>query len=120
MLRKELSSDFFIAHIGGDDFFCGINNDEKKSFKGLSSIVQKFEANARDFYSKEDKKNGYVTSTGRESSKQKFPLLTVSASIVVVNEHTRDRTVKNINQVLAAQKKVAKSEINHISLSSIL
>ena len=120
MLRKELSSDFFIAHIGGDDFFCGINNDEKKSFKGLSSLVQKFEANARDFYSKEDKKNGYVTSTGRESSKQKFPLLTVSASIVVVNEHTRDRTVKNINQVLAAQKKVAKSEINHISLSSIL
>ena len=119
-LRKELSPDFFIGHIGGDDFFCGIDNDDEKSLKRLATLVQKFKTDVRDFYSKEDKENGYIVSVGRESKKKKFPLLSVSASIVAVNQRSLDRTMDNINKVLSAQKKVAKSEKSHMALSYVL
>ena len=120
MLRKELSSDFFIAHIGGDDFFCAIDVESETSIHEIFSLVQKFTNNVKEFYSQEDKKNGYIISTGRESTKKKFPLLTVSASIVILNQHTKNRNIDNINKILSLQKKVAKEEVNHISMSSVL
>jgi diguanylate cyclase (GGDEF)-like protein len=78
ILRKNLPQTFFKAHIGGDDFFSAVkiqNESEAELITHIESIVKKFSDDAREFYSKEDKENGYIISTDRESNKKRFPLI---------------------------------------------
>lgn len=123
ILRKNLPQEFFKAHIGGDDFFVGVelNEDSELTYiKNISDIVSKFKDDARELYSKEDKENGYILSTDRDCNKKKFALLTTSASLVIIRDTTNKRNIENINEILSIQKKVAKQDSNHISMSTIL
>lgn len=121
IMRKELSKNFFIAHIGGDDFFCAKEyNAQEDYLQDISYVVNKFADNAKEFYSKEDKEKGYIKSKDREAKTKKFPLLTVSASVLILEHETEKRSSENINKVLSSQKKVAKNEPEHISISSLL
>ena len=119
IIKKELPKNFFIAHIGGDDFFCAQEYDTY-NLEDISCIVNKFADNAKEFYSKEDKENGYINSKDREDMTKEFPLLTVSASVLLLESKTKQRSAENINKVLSSQKKVAKNEPTHISISSLL
>ncbi len=123
ILRKNLPSEFFKAHIGGDDFFVGVefNKDtEKKYIKKLFNILTKFKDDAREFYSKEDKKNDCISSTDRDGNLKKFALLSASASLVIMHDTKCKKNINNINEILSIQKKVAKQDCNHISMSSLL
>ncbi|MDT8338630.1 MAG: GGDEF domain-containing protein [Sulfurimonas sp.] len=123
ILRKNLPPEFFKGHIGGDDFFVAVEStkeNEEKYTEALSKIVQKFEYDARELYSKEDKKKNYIISTDREGSKKRFPLLCVSASVLVVRSNASRRNADHINNILSLQKKVAKQESSHISISCLL
>lgn len=120
MMRIELPNKFFKAHIGGDDFFCAIESDLNTARDDIESIIEKFKNNAEEFYSQEDKENGYIISTGRENNKRKFPLVTVSASVLFLRNKTKNRNLNNLNAVLSSQKKVAKDEINHLAISTLL
>ena len=120
LLKTELSNEYFKAHIGGDDFVCAIPSQEFFAIQDIKSITQHFKNNAREFYSQEDKENNYIIATDRTAKTKKFPLVTVSASIVIVNSKTKDRSLKTINKILAEQKKVAKNDTNHLAISAIL
>ncbi len=123
ILRKNLSSEFFKGHIGGDDFFVAVESsgkNEKKYIKTISKIVKKFESDARELYLKEDKERNYIISTNRDGHKTRFPLLCVSASLLIICDNTSKRSADSINNILSIQKKVAKQESSHISISSLL
>ena len=123
ILRKHLPQEFFKAHIGGDDFFVAVQSkgeDEYFYIKKILKVITKFTQDAKDFYSQEDKKRGFIVAKDREENIKEFPLLTVSASIVLILEKTKNRFSKNINEVLSSQKKVAKHEYNHLSISTLL
>jgi len=123
MLRKHLTQKFFKGHIGGDDFFCAIDLGEESEEDGIleiSNIVKRFSEDVINFYSQEDKKNAYIVSVDRDNNKKKFPLLTVSASVVILRKITKDRSLENINNILSVEKKVAKNSYEHISISSLL
>lgn len=123
ILRKNLPQDFFKAHIGGDDFFAAIKYNEDnvdEQYKEIYNIVKKFTDDVREFYSQEDKERGYIVSTDRDNIQKKFPLLTVSASTLIIDKHTKKRSLKDINNILSMQKKVAKHEPGHIALSNLL
>lgn len=123
ILKKNLSQEFFKAHIGGDDFFIAIQSsyeDEQKQIDAIMKIVKKFCDDTRELYSKEDKENGYILSTDREGNKKKFPLLSVSASVLMVRSSSKKRDVDTLNEIFSFQKKVAKQEANHISISCML
>ncbi|MGE4396108.1 MAG: GGDEF domain-containing protein [Sulfurimonas sp.] len=123
ILRKNLPSEFFKGHIGGDDFFVAVESNkenEEAYIKTLSKIVQKFESDARELYSKEDKEKEYIISTDRDGVKKRFPLLCVSASLLIVRNDTNKRSADSINTILSIQKKVAKQESGHISISCLL
>ncbi|HEY9203912.1 MAG TPA: GGDEF domain-containing protein [Sulfurimonas sp.] len=123
ILRKNLPSEFFKGHIGGDDFFVAVeanDENEEKYTKILSKVVQKFEYDARELYSKEDKEKEYIISTDREGNKKKFPLLCVSASLLIVRNGANKRSADGINTILSIQKKVAKQDSSHISISCLL
>lgn len=123
ILRKNLSQEFFKAHIGGDDFFSGVktNEDNEEAYiKEIFKIIKKFTNDVREFYSQEDKKNGFITSTDREGNIKNFPLLTVSASLLIIHNKTKERCLDDINNILSIQKKVAKNEEKSISISTLL
>lgn len=123
ILRKNLPQEFFKAHIGGDDFFVAVESsdeEESKYIKDISDIIEKFADDARELYSSEDKKNGYIIATDREGSKKRFSLLSVSGSLLIVRNVTNIRNAEHINEILSAQKKAAKQEINHLSISCMI
>ncbi|WP_295020922.1 GGDEF domain-containing protein [Sulfurimonas sp.] len=63
ILRKNLSQEFFKAHIGGDDFFVAIEckeDTQEQYISDISEIIRKFADDARGLYSKEDKIAGYL------------------------------------------------------------
>ncbi|MBU0721378.1 GGDEF domain-containing protein [bacterium] len=122
ILRKHLPNEFFKAHIGGDDFFIALRFKEDASsiLKHITNIIKKFTSDVKEFYSKEDKKRGYITAMDRDKNKKQFPLLSVSASVLILSDKTKERCLKNINSILAEQKKVAKNEFTHLSVSSLL
>ncbi len=123
ILKKNLSQEFFKAHIGGDDFFISIQSgseEEQKHIDAIAHVVQKFCDDTRELYSKEDKENGYILSSDREGNKKKFPLLSVSASVLMVRSSSKKRDVDTLNEIFSFQKKVAKQEANHISISCML
>lgn len=123
IMRKNLPSEFFKAHIGGDDFFASVeykDENQEEQIENLFKIVQKFCDDVRELYSDEDKERGYILATSREGDKKKFPFVTVSASILLVRSQTQKRDTETINQLFSAQKKVAKQEREHISLSCML
>jgi len=121
ILRKHLPSNFFKAHIGGDDFFLSIKTENTDAvMKYIIAIIKKFSDDARELYSQEDKRNGYILSCNRESDRKKFPLLSVSAAMIVIKKTSNKRSIEGINKILALEKKVAKNEPEHIAISSLL
>lgn len=120
ILRKNLPQEFFKAHIGGDDFFVGIESaqdDDEIYVNDVKNIVKKFTDDVTEFYSQDDKDRGYILSKDREENKKEFPLLTVSASVLIIHKKSKQRCINNINNILSLQKKVAKNELSHVSLS---
>jgi diguanylate cyclase (GGDEF)-like protein len=123
ILRKYLSNDFFIAHIGGDDFFAAVeynNTNQLDKIGQILNTIHKFTLDVKSFYSQEDREQGYIVSKDRDNNSKKFPLLTVSASIVSLHTNTNERNINNINSVLSIQKKVAKQASNNIAISSLI
>ena len=120
MMRTELPNKYFKAHIGGDDFFCAAALDLDNARGDIESIIEKFKDNAKELYSQEDKQNGYIISTDRENNRKTFPLVAVSASVILITDKTKNRNLNNLNSVLSSQKKVAKKESNHLAISSLL
>lgn len=123
-LKKHLPAEFFKAHVGGDDFFCAIKDDDTQNrydkMEDIINIIQKFTNDVREFYSQEDKQNGYISSKDRDGTPKKFPLLTVSASIIIVEKSSKNKSINTIQSILSMQKKVAKHEYEHISISTLL
>ncbi|MCT7565206.1 EAL and GGDEF domain-containing protein [Aliarcobacter butzleri] len=107
LLQKRYSKDSFIAHIGGDDFFVGLKNKDKEDIFELTSNVQdEFRNSAKNIYSKEDKKNGFIISKDRFNEKRRFELLSVSAAIIEINSKS---DISNFDNTLNIIKKASKN-----------
>lgn len=122
ILRQTLPNEFFKAHIGGDDFFVAVKfgkHDESKYIQDIKEIIEKFSADVKAFYSKEDVEKGYILSKDREGEIKQFDLLSVSASVVVLKSK-RKRDIESVNMVLSNQKKNAKNDAAKICISSMI
>lgn len=124
LLKKDLPQYVFKAHIGGDDFFVGFNYEEDIKYgtdlEKIKNLIGEFSNRAKKLYSKKDRNRGFTISEDRESNIKQFPLLTVSASVLVIKKNTTKRSSDSINNILATQKKVAKKHINHIAISHLI
>lgn len=114
------------GHIGGDDFFLGWEMEEESTFedayKVIDNIINKFNVDVESFYNKEDRERGYIISKNREGKEQKFHLMTVSASILVINPASQKSVdEEKIALEYAKLKKHAKSiNANAIVFASIV
>lgn len=122
MLRKQIPSEFFKAHIGGDDFFVAshVTKDVENCLEYISNIIMNFSKDAKEFYTQTDKEQGYILAKNRDGELKQFPFLTVSASVLVVYTDAKHKFKDSINTALSSQKKIAKMEPKHIAVSSLL
>ena len=97
----------YIGHIGGDDFFSVILSEEIHEL--CTSFIAKFDDIVPTFYDEHDVKNGYIETLDRENKNCRFPLMTVSLSVVISGENARFNSFLEIGTVAAEVKKKAKA-----------
>jgi len=128
LLFKEIlfktvdATKFFIAHIGGDDFFIATESN-KENIGYVSNItkmiIENFTNNILSFFDDEARNKGYYMGINRKGEKENVPLLTVSAAIIEIPQNTYNMNEDLISKILANLKKIAKNSKEKIICSSI-
>lgn len=123
LMHKTLSSEFFIGHIGGDDFFMGTLLQENIHFEPvveqIQNLIQKFIEEVQDFYDASDREKGCIVSEDREGNLKEFKLLSVSAVVIRIEKHSKHLTGDYLQQLFAHEKKKAKKSPTHMSIVNI-
>lgn len=78
--RRHCPQDYFVGHVGGDDFVV-ITRPERSERVSLA-VVRCFGRLVRNHYSVEDRTRGSVIAKGRDGREGAFPLVSVSLGIV--------------------------------------
>lgn len=106
LLQKMLLRDTFIAHVGGDDFFLGFQNQAYEEVHKISHKIQEaFKQSVRNLYSKEDIKKESITTIDRYNIQREFKLLSVSSAIIEISELSQK---KNFDYAIGKAKKASK------------
>ena len=107
-IHNSDSKDAFIGHIGGDDFVAILYNDDYE--KICKSIIEEFDKNILNFFSKEEKERGYFEVANRKGIIEEFPLTSISIAVVIV-EAGKYETALEISEVGAQVKHLAKTKM---------
>ena len=106
LLIKELPKDVFIGHIGGDDFFLGFKRrDFQEVYEITKSIQEKFTAEVKGLYNKEDQEKGFIEAKDRFGNIREFKLLGVCSAVVEIS-HKSSSTI--LDHALGVIKKESK------------
>jgi len=110
--------DLFIGHIGGDDFFAsftGQNVRREECLATVAEIVGKFAEDIRSLYPADDRERGYIIAADREGVLRHFPLLTVSAAVLFVENRAEAMVLDRVDRLLSDLKKQAKAAPEHLA-----
>ncbi len=101
LLNKQLPSHYFKGHIGGDDFFVGVELDDKTTFdhalQAVKSVIAKFAEDVREFYDLRDREQGYILANDREGNMRRFDLLSVSGVMIQIDETSRFQSCEHLH-----------------------
>lgn len=97
----------FIGHIGGDDFIVIVSPENV--IKSAEEIIKLFDESIPNFYAFEDRKQGYIVSQDRSNNTTKFPIMTISLSIIST-DHTKITHYGQLSQIAAELKKIVKKK----------
>jgi len=75
----EGGPEVFIGHVGGDDFVLVTKPDLAPAV--CDRLIERFDAEAPDFYEPEDRDRGYVEVENRRGDLQRFPVLSISIGV---------------------------------------
>lgn len=95
----------FVGHIGGDDFLAITKS--KNSIFLAENFIKMFDKGVVKFYDDEDLERGYIVSKDRYGGIKKFPIMTVSISIITT-AMAKIADFAEISKRAAELKKVAK------------
>lgn len=96
----------FIGHIGGDDFVIVTTPDKVDAI--CENIIKTFDIKIKELYCKEDVDRGYIVTSNRQGQIMKFPLVSISLS-VVTNEERELISHVQVAEIAAELKKKAKA-----------
>jgi hypothetical protein len=86
----------------------------------IKLILNKFRDDVRNTYDENDCKHGYIIAKDRNGKECSFELLSASAVVVAVQRKSRHRAIDLVHKHFASQKKVAKTCVEHINVSTLL
>lgn len=109
LMRKRLSPDCFLGHIGGDDFFIGFRGAAAgRAVESTKDLLDVFRSDAESFYDQEARTLGQIMAADRDGTLKCFPLLSASAVIIEVKVEHGSYTVDDVSALIASLKKQAK------------
>jgi GGDEF domain-containing protein len=103
--RRDMK-DIFLGHEGGDDFVVICEFPYWEEF--AKSFITLFDRGIYQFYNSVDARNGFIESINRRGERQRFPLMSVSVS-VVSNKMRPFQCHAEMIQVATEVKKYVKS-----------
>ena len=112
-ILKEITNqaNFFIGHIGGDDFFAAFRDTghRREEIDALiHKIINRFRNDVMSIYTAGDRNRGYIVAYDREGVERKYPLLSVSAGVLNICGGARSCGMEEVFSALADLKKQAK------------
>ena len=117
ILGKVMSqNDWFIGHIGGDDFFAYVQSiDFEDVVETVQRVQNMFNLQIKSFYDTQSRENGHLTGKGRDGQTAKFDLMTVSAAVIKIPGERTDITLDHISLEAAKLKALAKNSPNRFA-----
>ncbi|MCX7731532.1 MAG: GGDEF domain-containing protein [Candidatus Caldatribacterium sp.] len=114
LLREAFpENQYFIGHIGGDDFFVGAKQ-HKAPFnlflEKTQEVLERFSRDVVSFYDQEDRKRGYILGEDREGNPKKFSLLQATGVLLCLPEGCATCTPDMLSEKAAQLKKRAKQK----------
>jgi len=111
LCRKEAAArNWFIGHIGGDDFFVGLKGyGQAEAEQAIGGLIHRFASDAESLYDAETRARGFILAHDREGNLKSLPLLSASAVLFVLPPGCRSATVDGISGGIAQRKKEAKA-----------
>ena len=106
VVAEKIESDFFVGHIGGDDFVAVVPSDKFKEI--CEMIINRFDKNVVKFYDKKDIEKGYIVSKTRQGEISEFPVMSISIAVVTNKDDLSLSSVK-IGELAAEIKEYAKT-----------
>lgn len=76
----------FVGHIGGDDFVAVTSPERVRLL--CDEIIARFDRKAPQYYSEQDRRNGYISGKSRQGVEMRFPLMTISIAVVTNLQRT--------------------------------
>lgn len=110
LMRKILNEkDWFLGHVGGDDFFAGVVSGANSEYEiALTRLRENFASDAESFYDAEHRAQGYIVAEQRNGAIAKFPLLSCSIAALKVSANSEVRDPELVIREIATLKKEAK------------
>lgn len=111
MLQKHLAANaWFIGHIGGDDFFAGIQDAPRdEAIAQLQHLLTKFRADVQSLYDPEDRQRGFVRAHDRFGEERDMPLMRCSAALVEIGVGSALDSAEELGRIIATMKHQAKT-----------
>ncbi len=105
-VSREGNKEDMVGHIGGDDYV--VLTSPEKAENIARAVIDDFDRQVPDFYSKEDREAGFFLARDRFGVERKFPLLTISVS-VILSENLETQSPLAISRECARMKEHLKS-----------
>ncbi len=120
MKKRLFTGEWFVGHVGGDDFFVGVERCEAPDLmRHIGDLLDDFSDQIGSFYDAESRENGFIVSADREGNKQRFPLMTVSAAVLRLSDDRSTLSVDDVAPVISELKKAAKRSKIHLAIGDL-
>ncbi|MEI6987136.1 MAG: GGDEF domain-containing protein [Rhodospirillaceae bacterium] len=118
LMRTHLSTtDTFLGHIGGDDFFAAFHDMPPEQIRTMiETLLTTFRHDIESFYDPESRISGYIIGHSRDGEIVQIPLLSCSAAVVEIPAGAGTAIADDIARILAGLKKAAKKAPEHIAI----
>lgn len=111
MKKRFATTDAFLGHVGGDDFFLGLRGCTLATVEWqIRNLLETFRQDVESFYSPEARASGYIEVRDRNDEYRRFPLMGVSAAVIEMPAGARTVSVDGLSARFALLKKSAKKE----------
>lgn len=117
LLREQT----FVGHVGGDDFFAGIKSVDLESLlETLEGLVERFSRDVESLHRRADRERGFYTAKARNGVLGRFPLLSVSAAVLVIPRNADNLTTEVVIATMAELKRTVKRQKQRICAATAL
>jgi diguanylate cyclase (GGDEF)-like protein len=108
-LASEMKiQDFFLGHIGGDDFVLTVNTGV--SIQYIEGFIKAFDRVIQKFYTDEDLKKGYIRMKNRQGAYERFSVISVSIVGIDLSYEIYDNELELSDAFATLKKRVKKLE----------